>query len=293
MLRSMTGFGRCLVENTQAVQQWEIRSVNSKYLDVKWRLPYMLRYLEPILEKLVRKIAIRGRIDISLQITFSKENSPKPVFDKSLAFCMLEELEKLAQERGEELRVDYTSLLAIQSLWGEPALEEDQDMDSFLAEGLTIALEDWNESRILEGEELGKDLRNRIARMQQWLEEIEERAPDILQDRIQTLRKRIEDIMCHSSSPFNENLFLQEIVTVADRLDVSEELTRLSAHLDRLLELLAQDSDAGKRIDFTLQECFREINTCGNKINDAQISRLVVEFKNELEKCREQAQNLE
>ena len=91
----------------------------------------------------------------------------------------------------------------------------------------------------------------------------------------------------------DEARFLQEIVLLADKLDVSEELTRLAAHLDRLRELLALGRDAGRKLDFTMQECFREISTCGNKIQDVQVSRLVVDVKNELEKCREQIQNLE
>ena len=86
---------------------------------------------------------------------------------------------------------------------------------------------------------------------------------------------------------------MQEITILADKLDVSEEITRLKAHLERLRELLKSGQDAGRRLDFTMQECFREINTCGNKIQDAQLSRLVVDFKNELEKCREQVQNIE
>lgn len=91
----------------------------------------------------------------------------------------------------------------------------------------------------------------------------------------------------------DENRFLQEVAYMADRLDVSEELTRLGAHMNRLREIVSQGGDVGRRLDFTLQECFREVTTCGNKIQDLQISRLIVDLKNELEKCREQVQNLE
>ena len=107
------------------------------------------------------------------------------------------------------------------------------------------------------------------------------------------LRERLAEALAAVGQEPEEGRFLQEITLLADRLDVSEELTRLDTHLERLRELLEAGRDAGRRLDFTLQECFREINTCGNKLPDVQLSRLVVDFKNELEKCREQVQNLE
>ena len=106
------------------------------------------------------------------------------------------------------------------------------------------------------------------------------------------MRERLNEAL-EAVNGLDENRFLQEITILADRLDVTEELTRLHTHLARLHELLDAGKDAGRRLDFTLQECFREINTCGNKIPDVQLSRMVVDFKNELEKCREQVQNLE
>ena len=122
---------------------------------------------------------------------------------------------------------------------------------------------------------------------------MDERAPAIREERFAILRERLSDALEAAGGELEEGRFLQEMVILADRLDVSEELTRLRAHLDRLTELLASGADAGRKLDFTLQECFREIATCGNKIQDAHVSRVVVDFKNELEKCREQVQNVE
>ena len=128
---------------------------------------------------------------------------------------------------------------------------------------------------------------------QEWREVIAGRAPEIKEERAQALRERLAEALAAAGQELEEGRFLQEITLLADRLDVSEELTRLDTHLERLRELLEAGKDAGRRLDFTLQECFREINTCGNKLPDVQLSRLVVDFKNELEKCREQVQNLE
>ena len=129
--------------------------------------------------------------------------------------------------------------------------------------------------------------------MTEWVKKIEVRAPVIKEERFALVRERLEEALKSLNKELDEGRYLQEIVIMADKLDVSEELTRLRAHLERLGELLRDGSDAGRKLDFTLQECFREINTCGNKIQDVAVSRMVVDFKNELEKCREQVQNLE
>ncbi|MBD5553368.1 MAG: YicC family protein [Desulfovibrio sp.] len=293
MLRSMTGFGRCFIDENQISQQWEIRSVNSRYLDIKWRLPPFARYLESRLEKLVRKHAVRGRVEISLALQFSAGCAPAPVFDSQMASAMLDCLKRLAQSRNEDARIDYTPLLSLSALWGEPEGLEGGDAGILLEQGLEQALFDWNEARLAEGAALGAELDGRIKRMGEWLAVIREAAPGIREDRIRLLQERLAAILASSDFELSEDRFLQEVVILTDRLDVSEEIARLEAHLARLRQLVGSGQDAGRKLDFTLQECFREINTCGNKIQDASIAQIVVDFKNELEKCREQAQNLE
>lgn len=293
MLRSMTGFGRCLVENSGMTQQWEIRSVNSRYLDLKWRLPQFTRYLEPTLEKLTRQHASRGRVEISLQLQFETGHAPSQNFDQAAASSMLNKLQNFAASRGDDFKVDYNKLLNLPALWSDPQVDPDDSLSARLERGLAMALEDWNESRSAEGLALARDLQSRILRMEEWTELFSEKAPEIKEERITSIRTRLTDLLEGNNSSLDENRYLQEIVIIADRLDVSEELTRLAAHLERLQQLLQHGEDAGRRLDFTLQECFREVNTFGNKLADAQLSALVVDFKNELEKCREQVQNLE
>ena len=245
MLRSMTGFGRCVMEDADWTQTWEIRSVNNRHLDLKWRLPLQARGLESRLERVVRRFAARGRMEIT------------------------------------------------PTLWERESEDGDDEMEERLEEGLIAALEDWNESRETEGAALARDMTSRIAQMEEWVSRIDERAPEIKEERFAVLRERLSEALAAVNGELEEGRFLQEMVVLSDKLDVSEELTRLHAHLERLRDLLEIGTDAGRRLDFTLQECFREIATCGNKIQDAQTSRLVVDFKNELEKCREQVQNLE
>ncbi len=293
MLRSMTGFGRCLVEDAQFIQQWEIKSVNSRHLDLKWRLPVFVRSMEPRLEKVVRRFARRGRVDVSLVLQYAAGAAPSPNFDAAQAAAMLQSLQTLAATRGEQFTPDYNALLALPALWGDAGEEIDEELSARLEEGLALALEDWNEARTREGRALATDMHSRILRMEEWTGIIEERAPSIKEERAAAVRERLNEILIRNEGELDENRFLQEVVLLADKLDVTEELTRLRTHLERLRELLGAGGDAGRRLDFTLQECFREINTCGNKMPDVQLSRLVVDFKNELEKCREQVQNLE
>ena len=293
MLRSMTGFGRCLVENDYTTQQWEVKSVNSRHLDLKWRLPLSIRSLEPRLEKVVRRYASRGRVDVSLVLQYAPGNTPAMRFDMVQAAAMLDNLQALADARGEAYVPDFNALLQIPSLWGDSGEELDEDTARCLEEGLALALEDWNEARSAEGRSLATDMHSRILRMEEWTGLIADRAPNIKEERANALRERPSEALSQNGQELEEGRFLQEAVILADRLDVSEELTRLNTHLARLHDLLQTGGDAGRRLDFTLQECFREINTCGNKLPDVQLSRMVVDFKNELEKCREQVQNLE
>ena len=293
MLRSMTGFGRCLVENDYTTQQWEVKSVNSRHLDLKWRLPLSIRSLEPRLEKVVRRFASRGRVDVSLVLQYAPGNTPAMRFDMVQAAAMLDNLQALADARGEAYVPDFNALLQIPSLWGDSGEELDEDTARCLEEGLALALEDWNEARSAEGRALATDMHSRILRMEEWTGLIADRAPNIKEERANALRERLSEALSQNGQELEEGRFLQEAVILADRLDVSEELTRLNTHLARLHDLLQSGGDAGRRLDFTLQECFREINTCGNKLPDVQLSRMVVDFKNELEKCREQVQNLE
>ena len=292
ILRSMTGFGRSVQNNDLYTLIWEIRSVNGRFLDIKWKLPALLRPFESRFEKIVRQYAARGRVEIAL--TLQEVNQNKLVsFDYTQAHAMLGELEKLAKERGESYQADYNSLLKIPALWIGNEEEADEELVLFAEESLIQALKDWNTSREEEAKSLKADLMMRFAKMREWLNQINDKAPEVKESRFQVVRERVQEVLQRMEVSFDENRFLQEIVLIVDKLDVSEECTRLDAHIKRLFELMDNAEDAGRKLDFTLQESFREINTCGNKVQDSAVSVIVVDYKNELEKCREQVQNLE
>jgi uncharacterized protein (TIGR00255 family) len=291
----MTGFGRCFLENERHTQIWEIRSVNGRRLDIRWKLPAGAAVFEAALEKKVKARALRGSLDIVLRLQTRRAGTQAVSFNEDLADALLNTLAEYADSRGDPFDPDYNRLLAVPALWEENAADTDADDDILrnLEPGLDEALNDWDEARLTEGAALEKDLLARILRMEQWTQILKDRAPAVKEDRFAQVRNRLETMLEQLGSPLDEGRFLQEIVLMADKLDVSEELARLSTHLERLRGLTGSERDAGRKLDFTLQECFREINTCGNKIQDAQLARLIVDMKNELEKCREQAQNIE
>ncbi|QJB54967.1 YicC/YloC family endoribonuclease [Pseudodesulfovibrio sp. zrk46] len=290
---SMTGFGRHETNEDAWTHVWEIKSVNGRFLDVKWRMPGYLRSLENGWEKVVRTYASRGRVDVSLNLEVLDAGIMGVTFNETMANAMLGQMQKLAESRGEAFEVDYNKLLSMSSLWRDNGSEPDPGLAESLTKGLEAALKDWVNARSVEGDAMVADLLSRLETLHDLTDKISERIPDILEEKKAGLRQRIIDMLESAGAEFSEDRMLQEVAHLTDKLDVSEELTRLAAHLERLEEVLTTKGDAGKKLDFLLQETFREINTCGNKAQDTTVSRLVVDFKAELERCREQVQNIE
>lgn len=293
VLKSMTGYGTYRLQDEACIQEWEIKSVNGKQLSVRWRLPAFLRSCEPAWESQVRRIAERGRIDVSLQVTFLRPELMPVRLDRGQAKAMLGEIRALAEEQGDAMEADYSRLLNVPSLWQEGTLSgQDAQSDSF-RQGLDMALKEWDGFRQREGQDLARDLRGRVGQLGQWILQLEEQTQGLAEERFQVLRERVARLLAPEEAEVDEQRLLQELAVLADRLDVSEEITRLKTHVQTLEEYMHNQEVKGRKLDFLLQECFREINTLGNKAQNTQVSQLVVDCKAELEKCREQVQNLE
>jgi len=290
---SMTGFGRVETLGEDFSHVWEIKSVNNRFLDVKWRMPSVLRSLEAKFDKLLRKRASRGRVDISLSVETRSAALLGVSLNTAQAGAMLDQLRALAAAQGVAFVPDMNRLMSASNLWRDDSAEPDPKLAASLEQGFLKAVEDWNASRRVEGGELARDLTTRFARLRELAAAVGERVPVVLKDKQAATAERLNGLVAQAGMTFTEERLAQEVAVLADRLDVTEELTRLAAHLDRLDEAVAADGEAGKRLDFLIQEAFREINTCGNKAQDVEVSRLTVEFKVELEKCREQVQNIE
>ena len=293
MPKSMTGYGKSRLESDAFTQVWEVRAVNSRFLDLKWRLPLFLRPSEASLERTVRQAVARGRLEIHLEFSPKRVDMWKATLNTGLAGAMLDELTAFAASRNIAFAPDLGRMLGISHLWQEDAVDPDPDLFATLTEGLRQALVDFNDARSREGRNLADDLLIRLNRLGDWQTAIKAGAPAIVAERTEQLIARITALLEKVGVEPTQERLLQETAILADKLDVSEEMTRLTGHLARLESLLREGGEIGKKLDFLIQEAFREINTCGNKAQNLDISRLVVDFKAELEKCREQVQNLE
>jgi uncharacterized protein (TIGR00255 family) len=289
----MTGFGRLHARDNDWEQTWEVRTVNSRLLEIKWRIPHYCRRLEGDWEKLVRTYLARGRVEASLDLRLLAQETASPSLDRAQALGMLDQLRLLAESQDRHYQPDFNQLLLVPFLWrdctGELPLRLVQD----LTEGLRLVLDDLCQARTREGEALRTDISARLDKMTELMERIQSLAHDLAPRRMESLREKVGALLKAHEKSVDEARLLQELAFLSDRLDVSEELTRLAEHLQEAGRILNNTSDPGRRLDFLFQECLREITTCGNKTQDAKVSRFVVEFKTELEKCREQVQNLE
>ncbi len=296
-IKSMTGFGCHAAEGPgdtpEFAQSWEVKSVNSRHLDVKWRLPPFLRSQESAWERTLREFGARGRVEICLHLTVREPSLLRVSLNTALARAMLGQLQLLAAAEGQTFTPDYSRLLGLSYLWDDDSTAPAPELLQELESGFRAALAAWVLAREAEGAVMAQDIRDRIETMGKHADDIAELVPQAQEEKIKALEERIAALLENRQLAPDPDRMLQEIALMADRLDVSEELTRLRCHLDQLRKLLDAGGECGKRIDFTLQECFREINTCGSKCQDPRIARLVVECKAELEKCREQTQNLE
>lgn len=292
-IQSMTGFGRLHCQDAKWDQTWEVRTVNSRYLEVKWRIPHYCRRLESDWDKLVRTYLARGRVEISLDLRMLAPEAASPALDKAQSLGMLGQLRLLAESLGRQFEPDFNQLLLVPSLWRDPAGDLAENLTNALTDGLRLVLEDVSQARFREGQALGEDISTRLERMSKIAAKIRVLTDELAPKRMDNLREKVNALLLAHEKSVDDARLLQELALLSDRVDVSEELTRLAAHLQEARRILAKTPDPGRRLDFLFQECLREISTCGNKAQDAPVCRFVVEFKTELEKCREQVQNLE
>ncbi len=292
MIKSMTGYGFCKLEDEELIQIWEVKSLNSKQLNIRFHIPHYLLRLETSFEQEVKKIARRGKIDIYLDLKVTTSELLPVAFDTTTANFMIKEVKKFAKLRSEDFNVDYNVFLTSSKFWIEESIDCEKMKDK-LTLGLRSALEDWNRSRTSEGQRLREDLLTRIKKLSLLIEEIEKRSPFVLKNKWETLQKRVNELLTTIVDSVDKQRLLQELAILSDKVDITEEVVRLKSHVVHLESLFKENKGEGRRFDFLIQECFREITTCANKAQDVEISKMAVEFKTELEKIREQVQNLE
>jgi uncharacterized protein (TIGR00255 family) len=292
MLKSMTGFGRAEGATTLGKVVVESRSVNHRYCDINIKLPKRLSLFENRVKEIVRSQVSRGRIDVSLRLDGVGEERVQLSVDLDLA----EQYYRVLRDLKERLQLKDEVTLAL--LAGAKDLitakEESGDIEPYWQEVLPIlkqSFKNMDDMKRLEGESLTKDLQQRLEHIAQQLQIIKQQFPSRLKATFTRLHDRLRSLL--EGMETDPLRFQQEVGFLAERMDITEEIVRGESHLAQFGTLLGGNEPVGRKMDFLLQEINREINTVSAKANDAEISQNVVEIKSELEKIREQVQNIE
>jgi uncharacterized protein (TIGR00255 family) len=290
-MRSMTGFGLGEVPLGSGKLGVEIRGVNHRFLDVRVRVPRELGELVGFVEQVARERLTRGRYEVALRIEGAALGVP--VLDRDRARAVYRAFAELRDELAPGSDVPLSLLGTIPDLFVSTAdreVERVRDATRRAFESAVVALDTMRAS---EGLALSEDLVRRLERVRQLARDIERRAPDVLEAHRKRLRERADRLRLTAEIDVDTTRLEQEIAMFAERCDISEELTRLESHCAQLTALLGSDEAIGRRLDFLLQEMAREANTVGAKSPDARISHAIVEVKAEIERMREQVQNVE
>lgn len=292
MAKSMTGYGRGDCESNGRQFTVEIKSVNHRFLEVNVRIPRAYIALEEKIRRTVSEYLSRGKVDIFVQSKVYGEKKHQLNVDKDLAIVYYNSVKELDALLGISSSVDSFRLLNLPGvLETEEPVEEMEEVWETLSQGVKTALSGLTLMRVNEGAKLKTDVISRLSEIKNIVERILERAPLVADNYRNRLNERLAESLGDIS--VDEARLIQEVAFFADRANVDEELVRLNSHISQLSQLIAEEVPVGRKIDFLIQEMNREANTIGSKANDLDVSRLVVELKAEIEKIREQVQNLE
>ncbi|MCL2580420.1 MAG: YicC family protein [Oscillospiraceae bacterium] len=292
MIYSMTGYGRAARTIDGREIGVEIRSVNHRFFEFSVRLPRSMNYLEEMLKSQVHAKVSRGKIDLNLSLLSLEEPNAQVLINRPLAEGYLAALRSLGEELGVEDDVTLSSLSRFHDIFVLRKSELDEDA---LGEAVKTvageALEHYMAMRAAEGEKLKQDVVERLARILAFLEQVETRYPAIVDAYRARLFQKLTDLL--DGQQADEQRILTEAAIFAEKTAVAEETVRLRSHITQLEDVLNADQPIGRKLDFLVQEMNREANTIGSKAQDIEVAKLVVEIKSEIEKIREQIQNIE
>jgi uncharacterized protein (TIGR00255 family) len=288
----MTGFGRAEGDTTLGRVVVESRSVNHRYCDISIKLPKRLSLFETRVKEITRSQLSRGKIDVTLRLDNFGDQKLQLSVDLDLAQQYYRALHDLKEKLHLKDEITLNMLAGAKDLITPK--EESGDIEPYWQEVLPVlkqSLKSMDEMRRLEGESLSKDLQQRLERIANQLLIIKQQFPSRLRDTLSRLHDRLRSLL--EEMEVDASRFQQEVAFLAERTDITEEIVRAESHLAQFNNLLEGNEPVGRKMDFLLQEIHREMNTISAKVNDAEISQRVVEMKSELEKIREQVQNIE
>ena len=296
MVKSMTGFGRAEVSDEKRNIVCEIRSVNHRYCDINVRMPRRYSFAEEKVKSAIKETVNRGKLDVSIMVENVTENDVNIKLNTMVAKQYLDSLRALQSE----VPVDGEASISLQYLASlpdvmkiVPDVENEEEMTKAILAPVKEAVKKLDEMRCLEGKKLSEDLLTRGGTIKAYVEEIERIAPDVPKAYAEKLKNRIQDLV-EGKIEVPEERILLEAAIFADKCSIAEELTRLHSHMDQMDSIIAETGQPdGKRLDFLVQEMNREANTIGSKANDIGITEIMLKIKAEVEKIREQVQNIE
>ncbi len=292
MIYSMTGFGRGEVLDGNTKFTVEIKSVNHRYLDINVKMPKKLNFFESSIRYLLKEYMERGKVDLFITYEDFSENTGSLHFNKSLAGEYLKHLRELAEEFGLEDDIRTSTLSRYPEIFTlEEQTIDEKELWSVLEKALRIACENFVEARKVEGEHLKNDLITKLDEILKDVDFIEERSPEILKDYRTRLEEKIKEVL--GDRQIDDARVATEVTIYADKICVDEETVRLRSHVNTAKNTLNNGGSVGRKLDFILQEMNREANTILSKANNIEISDTGISLKTNIEKVREQIQNLE
>lgn len=292
MIKSMTGYGMGKAELGSKTFTVEVKSVNSRYSDFSIKMPRIYTFLEDPIRKAASARINRGKVDIYVNVESSGEEDSVVKVNTALAKEYLDALHTLSSELQISSNATAETFLRIPDiLTVDKAPEDDELITQAVINALGSALDGFDEMRIAEGEKLSHDLCEHLSFIENATADVEKRSPEIVNEYRSRIEERMRDILGGVS--YDETRLLTEVAIFADKVNVNEETVRLKSHVSQFREMLQSGGSVGRKIDFLIQEMNREINTIGSKSNDLDVARIVIDVKAEIEKLREQIQNVE
>ena len=292
MVKSMTGYGRAVETVNGREFTVEIRSVNNRYLDCTVKLPRSFSFAEEAVKAAVKAAVSRGKVDVYISVRSETEADVQVTLNKPVLEGYLAAMRQMVSEYGvkDDISVSTLSRMSDVFVVDKPKADEDQ-LKADLLSVVDKALLAYDAMRVTEGLALENDLRSRAATILELVAQVEEQNPKTVSDYRKRLEEKMREVLENKS--IDESRILTEAAIFADKVAVDEETVRLRSHLEQMDTMLSGTGGIGRKLDFLLQEMNREANTTGSKCSDVKVARIVVDIKAELEKIREQTQNIE
>ena len=292
MIKSMTGFGRCEVLKDSRKFTVELKSVNHRYLDVNIRMPKKLNFFETSIRTLLKSYADRGKVDIFITYEDLSQSQVSVKYNAALAAEYLKYLNQMAEEFSLDNDVRVSTLSRYPEVFTMAECSEDEDeLWNGLKEALEGAFSQFVEMRTKEGERLKEDILLKLDLLSEQIRFIEERSPQIIAEYRTKLEEKMRELL--EDTQIDDNRIAAEVILFADKICTDEEVVRLKSHIQHMKETLEESNGIGRKLDFIAQEMNREANTILSKANDLDISNRAISLKTEIEKIREQIQNIE